>query len=274
MFIRNVCFLCAVSATISACGGGTKLVRHAEPPPSQRALVDATDERLSASLDWVIVRNGPGAWARNADWDEYLIRVTNTSPGPMRITGVAVFDSLGTRIEPRPDRKQLIKGSKQTAHRYRDSGLKVQAGLGGATLVATGAAVGVAGYGMALGTAYGSMMGGTAATGGAVAAASVLIVAAPVLAVFGIVRAVHNSQVNGEIERRQTALPTAIPTAKSSSLDIFFPVAPSPGRIDISYADAEGEHHLNLDTHLALAGLHLGKGKGTGSATVPAAASQ
>ena len=273
MSIRQVCILCAVSITISACGGGTKLVKHAEPPPTQRALADASDQHLSATLDWVIVRNGPGAWAKNADWDEYMIRVTNTSPTSIRITGVAVFDSLGTRIEPGQERKQLVNGSKQTVRRYRDSGLKVQAGVGGATLVATGAAVGVAGYGLALGSAYGSMMGGTAAAGGAVAAASVMIVAAPVFAVFGIVRAVHNSQVNDEIELRQTALPAAIPAGQSSSLDIFFPLAPSPGRVDISYADAQGEHHLNLETQIALAGLHLGNGKGAVSETAAAAAS-
>lgn len=261
MHLRSACLLCVITFTVAACGGGTKLVKHVQPLPVQRALSEASDQRLGASLDWVLVRNGPGAWAKNADWDEYLIRVNNSSPEPIRITGVAVFDSLGTRIESKPDRKQLVKGSKESARRYRNSGLKIQAGMGGAGLMATGAAVGVAGYGVALGSAASSFMGGTAATGGAVAAASVMLVAAPVLAVFGIVRAVHNSQVSGEIERRQTRLPAVIPAGQSSNLDIFFPLAPSPGRIEISYADAQGEHQLVVDTRVAMAGLHLERGK-------------
>lgn len=261
MSLRHAALLCTVSVALAACGGGTKLVKHAQPPQVQRALAEATDQRLSASLQWVIVRNGPGAWARNADWDEYLIRVSNVSPEPVQITEVAVFDSLGTRIESRPNRKQLVRGSKQTARRYRTSGLKVKAGMGGAGLVATGTAIGVVGYGAAVGTAAGELMGGAAVAGGAATAISALLIAGPAFAVVGIVRAVHNSQVNGEIVRRQTALPVSIAANNAQSIDIFFPLAPSPGRVEISYVDAQGQHHLDLDTREALAGLHLGSGE-------------
>ena len=220
MSLRHAALMCTATLVLAACGGGTKLVKHAQPPQVQRPLAEATDQRLSASLQWVIVRNGPGAWARNADWDEYLIRASNLSDKPVRITAVAVFDSLGTRIETRSDRKQLVRGSKETARRYRASGLKVKAGMGGAGLVATGAAVGVVGYGVALGSTYGSFMGGTAAAGGA-AVASTLLTAGPAFVIFGIVRAVRNNQVNSEIVRRQTALPAAIAASQARSLDIF-----------------------------------------------------
>ena len=33
----------------------------------------------AAALDWIIVRDGPGTWAKNVDWDEYLIRVHTKS---------------------------------------------------------------------------------------------------------------------------------------------------------------------------------------------------
>jgi hypothetical protein len=257
MKFRHPSLFLAVALSLCACGGGTKLVKHPAPAPTQAALSEASDQRISASLDWVIVRDGPGTWAKNADWDEYLIRVVNASPEPVRITGVAVFDSLGTRIEPRSDRKQLVKGSKQSVKRYRDSGLEVKAGMGGAGLVAAGAAAGIAGYGVAIGTASSALLsGGTTAAGG-VAAASVLILAAPVFAVFGVVRAVHNSEVNSEIELRHAVLPTDLPTAQTVSLHIFFPLAPSPRHVELAYEDAEGQHLLEIDTGTALAGLHL-----------------
>lgn len=76
------------------------------------------------------------------------------------------------------------------------------------------------------------------------------------------------------IVRRQTALPAAIAASQAQSLDIFFPMAPSPGHVEISYVDAQGEHHLDLDTREALAGLHLGDGKSTASDGATTAASQ
>jgi hypothetical protein len=132
------------------------------------------------------------------------------------------------------------------------------AGMGTAGLVATGAAAGVAGFGLAIGEVYSfGMSGGAAAAGGATAAAGALMVAAPVMGVIGIVRAVHNSQVNKEIELRQTPLPAVVLTGQTRSLDVFFPLAPSPGHIEISYVDARGAQQLNIDTSKALAGLHL-----------------
>lgn len=260
MSVRLLALLCVVTLGTTGCGGGSKLIKHPLPPEAHRSLAEAADPSLHAILDWVIVRDGNGAWAKNADWDEYLISLTNRSADPVRITDLAVFDSLGTRIDPRANRKELLKGSKETAHRYRASGLKTKAGMGGAGLLATGAAVGAVGYGAALGSAYGSMMGGTAAAGG-VAAASAMLIAAPVFAVFGIVRAVHNSQVNNEIERRQTTMPVLLSATQTQHLDIFFPLAPSPQRIEITYVDSRGEHRLPVDIRAALAGLHLGNGQ-------------
>ena len=41
------------------------------------------------------------------------------------------------------------------------------------------------------------------------------------------------------------------------SLDVFFPIAPAPQRVDVTYRDASGEHVLVIDTKASLAGLHL-----------------
>lgn len=258
MSIRHAGLLCAITFSLAACGGGTKMVKNAKPPPIQHPLAVANDQRLAASVDWVIVRDGPGTWAKNADWDEYLISVANSSAEPLRITNVAVFDSLGNRHEPNWDRKQLVKGSKTTEHRYRGAGVKVRAGTGSGTLMAAGAAAGVVGVGAATAGMTGAALGGGAAgVGGAAAAASVLFLAAPALAIFGAVRAVNNSKVDNEIERRHTGMPVAVPGGQTVLLDIFFPLAPSPTRVQIDYADSQGLHQLDIDTSVAMTGLHL-----------------
>jgi hypothetical protein len=110
----------------------------------------------------------------------------------------------------------------------------------------------------AAGGAVGAMMGaGTiaGATGGAVVIGGLVL--APVLAVGGIVRGVNNSAVNTQIEQRQTLLPIDVSSGGEAMLDVFFPLAPSPGMVELSYSDASGEHVVVIDTGVALNGLHI-----------------
>jgi hypothetical protein len=240
---------------ISGCGG-TKMLKETQPVQTTQSLAASSDDRVEAILDWVIVRDGPGTWARNADWDEYLLRVSNRSDQPIEVVQLTVIDSLDTRIEPQLGRKKLVKNSKRTARRYKDSGIKVKAGQGVGSMLVAGAAVTVIGVGAASAVAYGSLVGGTAGAG---AAAGGLLLLGPALAVGGIVRGVNNSKVNNEIELRQTTLPLEIPASGEIGLDVFFPLAPSPGIVELVYADASGEHSLIIDTSEALDGLHIGR---------------
>ena len=103
---------------LSGCGG-TKVLKEPKPLVVAQSLAIASDQRLSATLDWVVVRDGPGTWAKNVDWDEYLIRVQNLSDDSIRVTKIAVLDSIGTRVDTRENRSQLVKGTKQTKRRYK-----------------------------------------------------------------------------------------------------------------------------------------------------------
>ena len=97
--------------------GGTKVLKEAQPMQLTQPLGAVSNQKVTATLDWVIVRDGPGTWAKNADWDEYLLRVDNQSGQPINVTGIMVIDSLDTQIEPRQERKQLVKGSKRSSKR-------------------------------------------------------------------------------------------------------------------------------------------------------------
>ena len=237
---------------LTACGGGTRLIKNAPPPPQPiAALAVASDETLSAQLQWVIVRDGPGTWAQNADWDEYLIAVRNLSAAPIQVTGVVLFDSMDQPNSISASRTALVDASRKNAQRYKDSGLKVAAGRGrGLALVAGGAGATTLG----MGAAYATLMG---AGSGAAAAASGLILAGPAMVTMAIVRGVRKGAVTKRIKERSTVFPLSIPASESQSLDIFFPLAPAPRRIDILYTDATGPHVLSTDTSKALDGLHI-----------------
>ncbi len=242
-----------VALGLSACGGGTRLIKNAPPPPPvSTALAAASDASLSAELQWVIVRDGPGTWARNTDWDEYLIQVRNVSAAPIQVTGVTLFDSMDQANAASASRVALVDASRNNARRYKDSGLKVAAGRGrGLALVAGGAGATTAGMGLA----YASLWGGAGT--GSMAAASGLVLAGPVLVTAAIVRGVRKGAVTKRIKERSTVFPASIAAGQSLPLDIFFPLAPAPRRIDIHYTDASGAHVLSTDTSKALDGLHF-----------------
>ena len=249
MNLRTVAIVCTLGLlTLLAGCGGAKLVRNPQAPPSAQALAVAADERLAASLDFVIVRNGPGAWAKNGDWDEYLLRVRAVGPAPVQVLRVEVVDSLGRALSPASGRKALVKASREQVRRSRDSGLKVRAGLGGAAIAATGIGAGLGAGGIV--ASGGGMLGG-------VAGAATFFAIAPAFGVAGIVRAVNNSKVDKEIRRRQSALPQTITADREHPLDLFFPLAPSPSAVRITYSDGSGEHRLEIDARAALSGLHL-----------------
>ncbi len=251
---RQLVFTCALVCmfVLSGCGG-TKVLKEAQPIQTTQPLATVSDQQVTAILDWVIVRDGPGTWAKNADWDEYLLRIRNLSDQPIQVIRVIVVDSLDTRIESQPKRKQLVKGSKQTARRYKDSGIKVKAGRGAGTMLVAGAAVTVIGVGAASVVA----VSGATVAGSAGAAAGGLLLLGPALVVGGIVRGVRNSAVNKQIEQRQTVLPLELSAGEELPLNVFFPLAPSPGMFELSYTDVTGEHSLTIDTSTSLNGLHI-----------------
>jgi hypothetical protein len=235
-------------AMLSACASDRKLDK---PIPLQQAgpIASASDERLSVTLDAVIVRGGPGAWSTDPNWDEYLLHFKKLPPGHMAILRVAVVDSLGKRRGSNAIAHELEKESERVARGYEDANLQVRADAGGAVMLG----------GYALGAV--SIIPGLTTTGAAVSSAAVAgAVVAPVLVTAGIVLAIQEAEVQGEMTRRATKLPIQLTpehTGRERPLHVFVPIAPAPQRVEVEYADASGMHVLVVDTHDVLAGPHL-----------------
>jgi Na+-transporting methylmalonyl-CoA/oxaloacetate decarboxylase gamma subunit len=248
-----------ISAFSVSCGGGAKVIKEPQQIETTKPLASAKNKEISVDLDWIIVSNGPGSWAQNAYWDEYLISVHNPLSQALFITEVAVFDSTGHRILPLSNRKKLVKGSKKTIRRYKDSDVDVHPGMGAGQLLATGGAVTVTGVGIVYAAAstvapYG---GASAGASGAAVLGVGMVLAGPVIAVAAIKRASNNSEVNEEIKSRQTKLPIDVDAASSEALHLFFPIAVSPSHLIVSYEIAGRPSQLTIDTRRELTGLHL-----------------
>ena len=115
------CVLAVACVSLAGCGGAA-LLREARPLESFTSLAAGRDERIVASIEAVIVPHGAGAWAGNAEWDEYLIRIRSLSDERVEIRGIAIFDALDHRIEPRSDRGDLVDGTRETERRYEQAG--------------------------------------------------------------------------------------------------------------------------------------------------------
>lgn len=237
----------ALALALTACAG-SKILSNPVALQVVDPLAVAIRDDIAVALAWIIVRDGPGTWARNADWDEYIIVVRNPGVAPLEVVSVELHDALGQRVSAEADRRALVRASRRAVRRYREADLEVKAGFGGGALAATGA---VAWYGVAAPIAAASVMG---ATGGVAAVVGVgAVIAAPVLAVGGLMRANNNRKVNNEILRRRTAFPVMLAPGEERTLSVFFPLTPSPSRVDI----ALGTGVVTLDTADILTGLHL-----------------
>ena len=115
----------------------TKVLDEPTLPPEGNPLAVARDQTTTATLDWVIVRNGPGTWSKNADWDQYLLRIENQSNAALVLDETFLEDSTGTKVYPELGRQALRTGSKQVAKRYKDAEVRVKAGTGTAVMAAT-----------------------------------------------------------------------------------------------------------------------------------------
>jgi hypothetical protein len=250
-----MCFL-ACAAVVPGCGGGSKVLKEPEPLTVTKPIAAVSDQHLTATLIWVIVRGGPGTWANNVDWDEYLMHVENQSNELIRVTNIVVLDSLGKQVTPAGTRLQLVNQSKEATRRYKDEGLKVEAGKGAESLMIAGGVMTAAAFAVGMSAMAGST--GALAASSAAAGAAIL---GPALLVAGagaaIVKSNNQYVVDEKIRARQTLLPTVLPADHKKDLDIFFPLAPSPKQIEMTYVDSRGQHTLTIDTRAALNGLHL-----------------
>ena len=83
------------------------------------------------------------------------------------------------------------------------------------------------------------------------------IAAVPALATAGIYRSHVNKKIDEEISKRASTFPVKVPAGQNYSLDLFFPVAPSPKSVEIIYSYRGNQYSLAIDTTESLKDLHL-----------------
>lgn len=248
--------LCFHLVILTGCEG-KKLLSEPQPMDLSNPLLVVSDESIQASLLGVVVRDGSGTWARNADWDEYLLTIANLSDSAIEINQIQLTELLGVVLEADSDRRKLVSMSRDALDRYEDSDLEITSGIGAGTVLTAGGAVVVVGTAAAVAAAPAAALGGAAAigTGPALVAGAVLL--SPVFAIAGLRRISNASKVSRVIEERSTDFPLTIQSGEEVLVDLFYPLAPSPQQLEIKYQTDDTEKGLILVTDNVLSGLHM-----------------
>ena len=227
-------FVLSLAALAAGCSSLVKNPPAAQPAPP---LAHAKDGRVSVTLDRVLVRNVKDAWVRDAEWNQYHVRV-GAHGGAIGVKAITLVDATDTPIQPSSDREALVEGSRAAESRYR------AAIVSGA--VSTGAGVAAA---SALAPLY---MGAPAA----VILAAPAIVAGLVYGGIGINRMVDRANVAEQIRLRATTLPVTVAHGQEETLTLFYPRTPLPSRLEIAYAHEAADRVVAMDLREALAKAH------------------
>lgn len=247
----------AVLLTLLQGCGGAKILREPVAMEPAGPLAVASNAELDAALTWVIVKDGPGTWSRDAYWDEYLLDVSNVSGAELSITTVEVIDALDEPVRPLGDRRSLEQATRSVARRYKKLGYDIAPGANGGHMAVAGVGALAAGTGIAVAGMSGAIAGPAVFATAPMIAATGLVLAAPVLLAGGVVKAVNNDQVNKRILARRTRMPIELAPGENTNLDVFFPVSPSPQQVRVVYETGAGQRELMLQTAESMRGLHI-----------------
>ena len=236
-----------ILAMLAACTPASRMVRE---PLADDGLAVGTrspdDSHVVLAVERVVVRNGPGAWVKDAAWDEYLVKLEAYGDAPVRVLEVSLeSEHLPEAAHPTAQLDALEKGTSAQVRVLQTAGVAVALGYGAGALAFAGAA-------------------GGASQVGVLAAASAAVILMPVAAIAGGVymHKKHKRQkadrvlMQDEIGRRALAVPLEIAPESVREGSWFFPITPAPTRLQVRYEQGGEEHQLAIELP-QLAQLHM-----------------
>jgi hypothetical protein len=242
-FVRFVLIALVIPLLSTGCISNRYKKARKNLPAAELLNVPFAPAPLEASLNMVIVYNGPGSWKRDALWDEYAVTLHNPGAEPLTLTSSALADYAGL-ARPACDKPWILERESQTLEKkYKDMGMAFVRHAGATvTIVGVGAA-GIASAGV------------FSASAPVIAGAT--IAALPLYALV-VVTSNHDNRQLRELEfnRRCLRLPLTLAPGETRKGSFFFPMVPGPRSLSLHWSAgaAGGDAILALDF---LRGLHL-----------------
>lgn len=196
---------------------------------------------IDATLNTVIVFQGPGSWKRDAYWDEYVFSVVNRGSETVVIESARLTDFRGDAVAPASHPWTL---EAQSRSRRDELNRLTKNGL------------------IHLGSGY-PVLGGSGATAfpgdvaSSVAGASVGLALFPAYVIGTVFLNINGRQeIETEFTRRRIALPAILPPGGRIAGSLFFRIAPGPQHLALQ-CRVGGESREVAFSLTPLSGLHL-----------------
>ncbi len=238
-----------ITLMLSGCGG-QKLNKKQQASSHDRPLMSANNDHVMISIEDVLIKNSPSSWVKNANWDEYVIRIKPKINDGVQINSIHIIDTFGDQIDKGFSRKHLNKSSKAIKKKYRKAGYEVKIGQtqNNAIIDVTAAS----GLGAAAGSTVSSAYIGTASS----AAAGAVVLFIPVAIVTGVVRSVNHRKVQQVLNEKNVVMPKRV-AASGEVMSFIFPAVPSPKHLIITYETNDVIHEIDINLTELLTGIHL-----------------
>jgi hypothetical protein len=250
--IVGLCWF-AVAGGVDGCAS-SRLLKQPLPSAAIATTPVSTTDGIAVSVQALIVRNGGGSWLKNANWDEYVLKIVNESGDPCEIERISLeSDKIARPVPSSTSREDLEARSNRALRALKDVGIVAGVGIVLPSALIVGA----------IGTSGGLL----SASAGAAAVAAAGVIAIPVGLIGGTVYVVNRRQrdaadrvlIDEKIQERGFGLPLTLPAGAEHTASAFFPITPSPLRLIVAYSSGAEMREVTVDLP-GLVGLHL---KGT-----------
>jgi hypothetical protein len=243
--------LISLIALLDGCAS-SRLLKNSQPPTEiDVGWLAAGPGAITLEVHQLLFRNAGGSWLKNANWDEYVLTITNDSQIAVEIQSFYLYsDKLPAPVESSTSREQLDARSKTTLRALKDVGIVAGVGIVAPSAMIVGA----------IGTGGGIF----SASSGAAAVAFAGVVAIPVGLIGGTVYVINRHRrdkkdrllIDQQLKDRGYAVPLQIAAQTQMTKSAFFPITPAPTRLVLNYSTHGEVQAISLELP-ELAGLHL-----------------
>ena len=243
---RTAMLACVLLGAPGCMSSRYKMAPAPKPTDPAPVVLNLTVEEapVAAVVQSVIIYRGPGAWKKEAYWDEYLVAIANRGATDLVVDRATL---VGLPAEPRIAGAQpwVLEKASRSAMAYNFGLAKnvvVQIGGGLGTVIAAmtvGGIIAPAGWLFPVGAGVGFLVGVPVAVGGTI---------------YRNITGRH--KIEAEFARRRLVLPVTIKPGETAQGSLFFTITPGPRQL--SFACKSGGEARTVALDLApLAALHL-----------------
>jgi hypothetical protein len=207
-----------LALSFSGCASDPHAMARKDVPAATPLNIASSNQAGNAVLQTIIDPYGPGSWKHHAQWDEFVITVTNTGTTPLLIDGAILSSAYDANV-PGDDPWELEQGARNRAP--------------GTTATPRTSAIASA----AKLSAISSLLCGPSAVGFGAAA-----IALPTYALAtDAADSAGQHRVETEFHRRRLSLPQFIAPGESVTGSLFFPVTRGFRKLNLR-GNAEGRN--------------------------------